>query len=274
MTTPTAQLDDAKAVARSPAVLATVLLVGSLICAVLVGLGLWQLQRLGWKQDLMARVEQRLAAPPAPVPTVTEWPQINRGDHEYRRIEVRGVFRHDLETLVQASTELGSGFWVLTPMRTEQGEWVIVNRGFVPPDQVDRSARSASEVQGVQQVQGLLRLTEPAGRLWQHNDASQNRWYSRDVAAIAAARQLGRGALSGPVAPFFIDAIADPSPNGAWTWPRGGLTVLHFSNNHLVYALTWFALAAMLAGAMVYLLREDRKQHRIAGVPPVEPSHG
>ncbi|PMW08503.1 Surfeit locus 1 family protein, partial [Pseudomonas sp. GW456-11-11-14-TSB2] len=89
---------------------------------------------------------------------------------------------------------------------------------------------------GTATVTGLLRLTEPKGAFLRYNDPGTNRWYSRDVSAISTARGLG------PVAPYFIDADAGP----AATAPVGGLTVERFTNNHLVYGLTWFALAVMV----------------------------
>lgn len=223
---------------------------GMVLLAGFVALGLWQVQRLAWKQDLIARLEQRLAAAPAPAPGATDWAALSKTADEYRRVSVRGRFDHTRETFVSASTELGSGYWVLTPLQSEDGFWLLVNRGFVTPQLRERSRRAADEPRTAIEVSGLLRLSEPGGSVLQRNEPAAGRWYSRDVAAIAGARQL-----SGPVAPYFVDAwpAADRE-----AWPRPGLTVLQFSNNHLVYALTWFALAAMVAGALVYLLRSER----------------
>jgi surfeit locus 1 family protein len=91
-------------------------------------------------------------------------------------------------------------------------------------------------------VTGLLRLTEPHGAFLRSNDPAADRWYSRDIAAIAADRGLGK------VAPYFIDADAAPGSEGL---PIGGLTVLTFPNNHLVYAFTWAALALLAAGGAI-----------------------
>jgi surfeit locus 1 family protein len=136
----------------------------------------------------------------------------------------------------------------MTPLRTEAGHWVFVNRGFVPPELRGRVPRP----EGALAVTGLLRPGEPGGNLLQQNQPAEHRWYSRDVAAMAAAR-----GLQGPVAPFFVDAQA--AAGSAATWPRAGLTVLKFPNNHLGYALTWFTLAAMVAGAVGYLLLDERR---------------
>jgi len=246
---------------RRPAVLMAALLGAALLFAGFIALGLWQMQRLGWKQDLMARIEQRLAAAPEAAPGPAAWAAINKANDEYRRVTLRGTFDHARATRVQASTVLGTGHWVLTPLRTEAGWWVLVNRGFVPPGTV------GDEPTGLQTVTGLLRLTEPGGSLLQHNAPAAGRWYSRDVAAIAAAHQLTEPA------PYFVDAAAASPDTTADTtaWPRAGLTVLRFSNNHLVYALTWFALAAMVAAAAGWLLLDARRGVGVAAPCPSPP---
>lgn len=222
-----------------------------LACAGFVALGLWQVERLGWKEALIARVERNVNAAPAPLPAPSRWTALTRED-EYRRLQAHGRYDFEREVLVAANTELGAGFWVLTPLRANDGTWVLVNRGFVPPQLRTQVPRGAPE----QSVTGLLRFTEPGGRLLQKNDPAAGRWYSRDVAAIAAQQRL-----QGTVAPFFLDARAE---QGARGWPRAGLTVLQFRNHHLVYALTWFALAAIMAAAIAYLLLDARRARRLA----------
>ncbi len=237
------------------------LLGAALLFVAFVALGAWQLQRLAWKQDLIARVDKRLAAPPEQAPGADRWDAINRADDEYRRVVLTGTFDHSRETLVGASTELGTGYWVLTPLRTVRGDWVLVNRGFVPPEFKTRASRTASEAQGEDRVVGLLRFSEPGGNLLRKNVPEQERWYSRDVEAIAQARKI----VEGPVAPYFVDAAAADDHT---RWPRGGLTVVRFANNHLQYALTWFVMAAMAAGIGVWLWRVERR--RAAGGPGLD----
>jgi surfeit locus 1 family protein len=238
---------------------ALVLMVGALALVLLgfAALGAWQVQRLGWKRDLIARIEQHARTPPVSAPGASQWAGLTPQADEYRRVRVRGRFRHDQATLVRAGTELGAGYWVLTPLRTAEGDWILVNRGFVHSN---RELGDSGESKEDEEIVGLLRVTEPGGGLLQHNDAAQQRWYSRDVAAIAAAR----GLPAGQTAPYFIDAAADPRSDAS-AWPRPGLTVLRFSDNHLVYACTWFALAAMVAGAIAYILADDRRQRRLQG---------
>lgn len=228
--------------ARRPPWAAAVLgIAGCLAFAALVALGTWQVHRLRWKLDLIARVDARVHAAPVPAPGPESWAGLTREVAEYRRITARGTFDNGRETHVQALTELGSGSWVVTPLRTDAGFTVLVNRGFVPPDRRDPASRPDGQVAGETVVTGLLRLTEPAGSLLQSNDPAADVWVSRDVAAIARAR-----GLDGPVAPYFIDADAALPPGRV---PVGGLTVVSFPNNHLAYALTWYGLAALLAGA-------------------------
>ncbi|WP_449471938.1 SURF1 family protein [Sphingobium chungangianum] len=210
----------------------------------LVSLGVWQVNRLAWKRDLIAKVESRVHASPVPAP-----PSASDND-AYRRVIATGHFLHDRATLVQASTVRGAGFWVLTPLVTNRGFTLLVNRGFVPPE----ARTDFSTPTGQVRVTGLMRLSEPGGGFLRSNDPQANRWYSRDVAAIAVARQL-----RAPVANYFIDAERNGPPASL---PIGGLTVLTFPNSHLSYALTWFTLAAMAAGAYIFVMRHEWKERR------------
>jgi surfeit locus 1 family protein len=221
----------------------------------LVALGSWQVERRAWKLDLITRVDARIHAPPAPLPPRAGWPRVNAAADEYRRVQATGTFLYGQEALTQATTSLGAGFWVMTPLRMREGT-LLVNRGFVPADRRDRASRAAAELPGEVTVTGLLRMTEPKGGFLRSNDPAADRWHSRDVEAIAAARGLT------DVAPFFLDADATPNPGGL---PVGGLTMVSFPNSHLVYALTWYALALMLAGATAYLAREEWRARRRRG---------
>ncbi|WGF86748.1 SURF1 family protein [Marinivivus vitaminiproducens] len=238
---------------RSPLTLAVLGLLATLGVALLIGLGVWQVERRSWKLDLIGRVEQRVHAEPVAAPAPDAWPSVTAARDEYRRVRVRGTFLHERETLVQAVTERGGGFWVVTPLRADNGSVVLVNRGFVPTDHRDPADRAPGQVAGEATVVGLVRMTEPEGGFLRANDPEEDRWYSRDVAAIASARGLS------DVAPYFIDADGTANPGGL---PVGGLTVIAFRNTHLVYALTWFTLASMLAGAGLYLGREEWRSRR------------
>jgi len=239
---------DSRSGARVRTVLACLLALAAF--ALFVGLGTWQLQRRAWKLDLIARVDARVHAPPALAPGPAAWAHISAANDAYRHVSVAGAFQNDRETLVQAVTELGPGFWVMTPLVSDRGFTVLVNRGFVPPERSDPRTRAQGEAEGPVLVTGLLRISEPHGGFLRRNDPKDRRWYSRDVAAIAAARGLPPGLT----APYFIDADATPHPGG---FPVGGLTVIAFPNSHLVYALTWYGLALLVAGGVAYAAREE-----------------
>jgi surfeit locus 1 family protein len=229
----------------------------------LIALGVWQVERRAWKLALIDRVEQRVHTAAQPIPSPAAWPAITAASDEYRHVSVTGRFLHDRETLVQAVTEEGPGYWVLTPLKRDDGTLVLVNRGFVPTERRDASTRQEGNLQGRVELSGLLRVSEPKGGFLRSNDSVHDRWYSRDVAAIATARDLH------DVAPFFIDADAGSQTSNG---PIGGLTVVRFPNNHLIYALTWFALAFMLAGRLFVtfgggLFRRQRFVHEPAGGP-------
>ena len=216
------------------------------------GLGVWQVERRAWKNDLVARVEARLAAPPVAAPGPERWADVTADRDAYRRVSLTGTYGPD-DTLVQAVTELGPGSWVMTPLTTAAGDTVLINRGFVPPEKRDPADHLPPE--GPVTVTGLLRVTEPHGAFLRANDPGAGRWYSRDTAAIAEAGRFG------PVAPYFIDADG----GAAGRWPVGGLTVVRFRNSHLVYAVTWFAMALTTAVATAAALRRRPARTTVAG---------
>lgn len=242
---------------RSTLLRLALLALALLACAGFVALGSWQVHRLQWKLGLIERVGQRVHAAPAPAPGPRDWPQVSAAADEYRRVSISGTLLTALSAKVQASTELGSGYWLLTPLRAADGAVYLINLGFIPAD----AARKPLPPQpaGRFDVTGLLRISEPGGGFLRNNDPAADRWYSRDVAAIASARGLA------VVAPYFIDADADSAarlPAGSGAAPVGGLTVISFHNNHLVYALTWYGLALMMAGACYWVVRDERRRSR------------
>jgi surfeit locus 1 family protein len=229
---------------RSAATLLVLALAGLIAFSGFAALGVWQIERRAWKLDLIDRVDARLHAAPAPAPGPAEWPEISAERDEYRRVRLDGAFLPGRETFVQAVTELGAGFWTLAPFRTRDGFTVLVNRGFAPADRRAEAVAPAAETS----IVGLLRMTEPKGGFLRNNDPAADLWRSRDVAAIAQARGLS------DAAPYFVDADATPNPGGV---PVGGLTVVAFHNSHLVYALTWFTLAAMVLGGAAIVARGE-----------------
>jgi surfeit locus 1 family protein len=208
--------------------------------ALLISLGIWQLQRLAWKEALIARIQARVHAPPAPLPGQSEWPGLKPEDYEYRHVTVRGRFDPGEALVFRGSgpeAGEGPGYLVLGPLILADGSAVIVNRGFVPgsPQDAASHANPAGEVT----VTGLMREPEPRNFFTPADQPDKNLWFTRDPGAIGAHFGLARAA------PFSID---QDYSGAAKALPRGGTSVIAFPNNHLGYALTWFGLAAALAG--------------------------
>ena len=211
-----------------------------------LGLGFWQVERLFWKQDLIAQRQAALSAAPVAAPRSEE----EARSMEFRHVTADGVFLHDKEIFLGATSEAGrQGYQVLTPLRKPDGDIILVNRGFIATDLKDPAKRAAGQVAGTVHVQGLLRLAPAKKPAWflPDNRPDLNYWFWVDIPAISAADGLDR------VAPFYIDADASPIPGG---WPRGGVTRLALPNDHLQYAITWFSLAVALL--VIYFLFHRR----------------
>lgn len=245
---------------RSGRTLALFVLAGVALALAFAALGAWQVERRASKLTLMQRVEQRLHGAPLPLPPHAGWPGVDAAGHEYLPVLARGRWLAGKTVLTQAATELGAGFWVLTALQLDAGGQVLVNRGFIPEAQRGAWAAGTADPLAQEgtaaQVSGLLRMTEPGGGFLRSNDPAHQRWHSRDVTAIARALGLE------DAAPFFIDAgIPDPRAGNAspcpGPWPRPGMTVVRFHNSHLVYAITWFALAAMATAATAFVMRHE-----------------
>lgn len=230
-------------------------LLGFLIAATagFIALGVWQVDRLQWKRDLIARVDARVHAPPAPLPTSASWPAIDPAEDEYRRVTATGRLLHSQEVAVYATTERGPGYWIMTPLVTGDGT-VWINRGYVDNAHRGRESRARHDEAETVSITGLMRMPDQEGLFLRDNVPDEDRWYVRAPEEFTAAR-----AVAGPVAPFFIDA-QDRIDTG--NWPVPGLTVIQFRNSHLSYALTWFgmALLGLLAAGLVVRSEFGRKR--------------
>jgi surfeit locus 1 family protein len=212
--------------------------------AVLLGLGTWQLERKAWKEALIDTLSRRLAAAPVELPAPEQWTGLDAAQTEFRRVAFRAQFLNDREALVfttgstlRADTA-GPGYWVFTPARLSDASVVVVNRGFVAQAAKEPASRSTGQISGVGDIVGALRWPEARGLFTPADDPAGNLWFVRDHLAMAAARNWGK------VAPFYVEQEA-PSPPGGW--PRPGRLQVSLPNNHLQYAVTWYALAAVLA---------------------------
>ena len=244
---------DAPRAPRGPVALTLLALLAAALFIGFISLGNWQVHRLAWKRALIARVDARVHAPPVAPPSRVQWPNVNAEKDEYLHVRLTGTFLHDRQTLIWAATDAGSGFWVMTPLRMADGSIVLVNRGFAPADWCGRDGHCSPGPNGEITVTGLLRMPEPSVFM-RHNEPARNVWYTRDISAIAAARELH------DVAPYFVDADAKPGAEGQW--PEGGKTVINFPNNHLSYLITWYLLALMVLGASIYVGYDEYRLRR------------
>lgn len=225
-----------------PSLAATLMTVPAL--AIMLGLGTWQIQRMGWKAELMERVEARTTAPAVPLPLVLEDPAA----WEFRPVTLAGRFLNDKELLLIARPRQGqAGYEVMTPFARADGGVVLVNRGFVPMDRRDPASRAATRIEGDTSLRGVVRLPQPAGMFQPDNTPGAGTWLRANPPAMAAALGLAK------VAPVVVEALPGQSPGNL---PTGIEPRVELPNNHLQYALTWYGLAATLA--LIYVLSQRR----------------
>ncbi len=218
--------------------------------AVLIGLGVWQLERLEWKEGLIAQVEAR--SKDAPITLAEAMAIESKGrDPSYYRVRVEGRFHHAQERYLYALSKSDGtpGWHVITPLATANGDIVLVDRGFVPDRLKDPSSRPSGQVEDVVTVTGIVRSPETQGLFTPDNEVQANRWFWRDLSGMARS-MFPEGTIE--VAPFFLEAEQSDVPGG---WPEGGQTRLELPNNHLQYAITWFLLALCLVVIYVIYVR-------------------
>ena len=227
--------------------------------AVLIGLGTWQVQRMTWKEGLIAALTERLAAAPVPLPPPAAWSALDHAGDEYRRVTFSATFDHGREALIYAAASsfrpdvTGPGYWVFTPARLADGAFVIVNRGFVPDARKDPATRAEGQIEGPVEITGTMRW--PDARHWfsPNDDPSHNLWFARDPASIADAKGVS------PAAPFYVEQESPVPPGGL---PQPGRLVVKLPNQHLQYAVTWYGLALVLVGVFAAWVFASRRERR------------
>ena len=221
--------------------------------AILLSLGTWQVQRLAWKEALIATIESRVGAAPVTLSDV-ERTAASGGDFEYQPVAVSGTYLHAKEQFFFATHDGQSGWFVYTPLQMADGRAVFVNRGFVPYDRKSPETRPEGQIGSEIEVVGLAR-TAPDGKpswLVPDNQPADNVLYWKELAAMTA----NAGLEPPTVVPFFIDAKRTDVPGG---FPVGGVTIVELANNHLQYAVTWYGLAAALLGVYAAMLFRRRR---------------
>lgn len=217
--------------------------VSTLVFCLLVGLGIWQMLRLGEKEALIARVTRQMEQPPVPLTALVD--DIRQGDIEFRPVTVTGVWQHADTFFVGPRYYLAAnGYHVVTPLRLKDGRNVLVNRGWIPDKQkADWIAAHPTDEEKVT-VEGIVRIPRKVGWFVPDNSPQKNHWFWEDLPAM----QQRYGA---PLLPVIVASTM----KGEARYPVPMAASPRFRNDHLHYAMTWFALAIAVAVMFALWLR-------------------
>lgn len=213
------------------------LLIGLLGGAILISLGIWQVNRLAWKESVLAEIDARIADAPVALPATPD-PQADR----YLPVTATGRFTGEQIDILVSRKQIGPGVRVVEAFETADGRRILVDRGFVPQD-----ARSVPRLSGPATVEGNLHWPDEVDSYTPPPDATTGLWFARDVPAMAAALNteptfiVARRPTGGDIEPMPVDSSGIP-------------------NDHMNYAITWFSLAAVWLGMTAYLLWRIRQR--------------
>ncbi len=209
--------------------------VGLIGFAMLVALGTWQVRRLNWKQEILARIETRVAADPVAFPQNPD-PQRDK----YLSVALTGTMAPGEVHVLMSLKQIGAGYRVIAPYDLEGGRRIMIDRGFVPT-----GAKDAQRRLGPMAITGNLHWPDEIDSYTPAPDRTGNIWFARDVAEMAAALDsdpilvIARNKTDPHVTPLPVDRAGIP-------------------NDHLQYAITWFSLALIWAAMSVYFLRRTQ----------------
>ena len=219
----------------------------ALTVGVLVGLGTWQLERLKWKNELLAKYE---AGKTLPVLSLEAVEKDSLPSYAYRRVTLEGTFLHDKEIHMGGQRWHGkTGYHLVTPMEIADGRIFLVKRGWIPFELKEQEKRADSLPQEPVQLNGIIRIPKPPKLFTPESHPDKNFWFTLDLPALERFTELS-------FEPVFIEAIeAEPNIN-QFPIPSDGIRV--FRNDHLGYAATWYLLA--IAALIMFWARFLRKQ--------------
>lgn len=215
----------------------------------MIGLCVWQVQRLYWKEGLIAERQARVAEAAIPLPA----PGGDLGALEFRKVRLEGSFRHDRELFLGARSMNGNpGYHILTPFTLADGAVVLVDRGWVPVERKLPEQRAEGQAAGQVAVEGLIRVPHGPAFMQPDNEPQHNMWFYFDLPAMASHAAL----------PLRADLYVEAGPaENAGGYPLGGQTRIEMPNDHLQYAITWGLLAAALMVIYVaYHLKLQRER--------------
>lgn len=216
---------------------------------VMIGLSVWQVQRLQWKEALIAERTERTTADPIPLPPAGT----DLAPLEFRRVTVTGTFDHAHELYLAARSQNGNiGYWIMTPLKLNSGENVLIERGWVPEEKKLPETREAGQLGGTVTLNGIIRLPQVKTYFQPENEPARNVWFYIDPAQMA-------GAAGVPArTDLYLDAEKTDIPGN---YPLGGQARIELPNDHLQYAVTWALLALSLAGVYVmFHLKLERER--------------
>ncbi len=217
--------------------------------AALIGLGTWQVHRSGWKTELIASIETRRSAPAIPLPSDLMADDV--AEREFTHVRVTGRFRHQDEMIVLARSRKGAaGSRVVTPLETDDGRVVLVDRGWIPIGAEDPAERAEGQTAGLVALNGLLRARGQTNSFTPDNQPEANIWYWIDPEAMAKRAGIAPQ-------PIYVEAGPAANPGGL---PVGGRPVIDIPNNPVQYAITWYGLAAGLLAVYVFYRRAERRR--------------
>ena len=232
-----------------------------LMVALFAGLGIWQLERRAEKHALIAALSARVTAAPEPLPPPSQWPALNAGDDEFRRVTFAATYVRLPDAMVYSAGSAvredvsGPGTWAFLPARLASGETIVIDAGFVANTMQERPLQDRAVSKLVTgepaTLTGYLRFPERAGVLTPAESRDKRLWFTRDH--LSMAKTLGWG----EVAPFYIDLETPVPDNGI---PKPGPLTPHLRDEHMQYALTWFSLAIALVVAFIVWARGRRSQ--------------
>lgn len=213
------------------------LIAGILGAVILVSLGTWQVQRLAWKEGVLAQIDARLAQEPVALPQ-----RVTFDADRYRAVTIRGTFDSPAIKVLSSKKDEGAVYRHIAPFLTTDGRRILIDRGYTGADQ------EAAIPAGVFDISGHLVWPDDTNNMTPAPDLDTNLWYGRDLPAMSQAY--------GTDAVFIVAATMSPTDTSVTLWPVDSSGV---PNDHLQYAMTWFSLAAIwVLMTSLYLRRAYR----------------
>lgn len=210
-----------------------------------VGLGTWQVQRMEWKEGLIAEIETaKKGAPLSSIPTT----DAELDAKNFYPVQVSGTWISDREFHISPRFFNGKlGYFVVTPMTLEDGRTLLVNRGWIPARQKNPLSRPESAVAGDATISGLLRVGDDRNGLTPDNSPDKNIWFGRDASAMGDYAKLPN------TIPAMLDIVGTQD---AKMLPVPSDGTIRLRNDHLSYIFTWYGIAV---GILIIFIVYHRK---------------